>query len=285
MTMTARLRLKTRTFLARCALLSYRKDQKNFFANTASAVIFRAALHYIGFMSETQIRIASYNVHKARGVDRRHMPERILEVINGLDAEIVVLQEADKRLGARLPAIPPALIESETDFRLVNVSANGISLGWHGNAVLVRPKAHVEKVTRLELPGLEPRGALRIDLGIGAGVSIVATHLGLRRRDRQAQLRTLCEATRDSANTVIAGDFNEWSEHSGLEPLAERFETHSPGRSFHARRPVAALDRFALSAGIEMRDAGVEQGPMAKRASDHLPIWSDISVPHAIASE
>lgn len=39
-----------------------------------------------------------------------------------------------------------------------------------------------------------------------------------------------------------------------------------------------ALDRFALSQGVEMRDAGVEQGALARRASDHLPIWSDISV-------
>lgn len=236
-------------------------------------------------MTHTQIRIASYNIHKARGVDRRHDPERILQVINGLDADIIVLQEADKRLGQRLPAIQPELIDSETDFRLVDVSANGISLGWHGNAVLVRPGVNVAGVTRLELPGLEPRGALRIDLDIGAGLSVVGTHLGLRRRNRLAQLQTLCDATQDSAHTVIAGDFNEWSERAGLEPLADRFETHSPGRSFHARRPMAALDRFALSAGVEMRDAGVEQGPLAKRASDHLPIWSDISVPHVTAAD
>ena len=236
-------------------------------------------------MTHTQIRIASYNIHKARGVDRRYDPERILQVINGLDADIVVLQEADKRLGQRLPAIPPELIESETDFRLVDVSANGISLGWHGNAVLVRPSVHVAGFTRLELPGLEPRGALRIDLDIGAGLSVVGTHLGLRRQNRQAQLRTLCEATLDSAHTVIAGDFNEWSERTGLEPLADRFETHSPGRSFHARRPMAALDRFALSTGIELRDAGVEQGHLAKRASDHLPIWSDISVPLTVSAD
>lgn len=235
-------------------------------------------------MTKTKIRIASYNVHKARGVDRRYMPERILQVINGLDADIVVLQEADKRMGPRLPAIPPELIESETDFRLVDVSENGISLGWHGNAVLVRSSAPVEQVTRLDLPGLEPRGALRIDLDLGAGLSVVGTHLGLRRRDRQAQLRAICEATKNSAHTVIAGDFNEWSERNGLEPLADRFEIQIPGRSFHARRPMAALDRFALSAGVEMRDAGVEQGILAKKASDHLPIWSDISIPQLAES-
>lgn len=232
-------------------------------------------------MSNTGIRIASYNVHKARGVDRRYNPQRILQVVNGLNADIVVLQEADKRLGKRLPAIPPEMIEHETDFSLVETSANGISLGWHGNAILLRRELEVTGVKRLDLPGLEPRGALRIDLNIGAGLSVVATHLGLRRRDRIAQLQTICDATCDRTHTVIAGDFNEWSERSGLEPLAHRFETHSPGRSFHARRPVAALDRFALSTNVELRDAGVEQGPLAKRASDHLPIWSDISVPHA----
>ena len=41
------------------------------------------------------MRIVSYNVHKARGVDRRYMPERILQVINELEADIVVLQEAE----------------------------------------------------------------------------------------------------------------------------------------------------------------------------------------------
>ena len=229
-------------------------------------------------MGNKQMRIVSYNVHKARGVDRRYMPERILQVINGLEADIVVLQEADKRLGQRVPAILPDLIKNETDFRPVDVSKNGISLGWHGNAVLIRPNIEVDQVTRLGLPGLEPRGAVRVDLKIGIGLSIVATHLGLRRRDRQAQLQTLYQKTVGSPNTIIAGDFNEWSPHHGLEPLEGHFKTYAPGYTFHARRPMFALDRFALSQGVEMRDAGVEQGALARRASDHLPIWSDISV-------
>jgi endonuclease/exonuclease/phosphatase family metal-dependent hydrolase len=234
-------------------------------------------------MTDIAVRIASYNIHKARGLDRKHSPERILQVINQLDADIVVLQEADKRLGPRKPAIGPELIELETDFQLVDVSANGISIGWHGNAVLIRKGARVLRSARLDLPGLEPRGAVRVDLDVGAGVSVVATHLGLRRRDRRAQLAVLRDATQDAAHTVIAGDFNEWSRDKGLEPLAERFETCAPGRSFHARRPMAALDRFALSRGIALHDAGVEQGALASRASDHLPIWSDIEVPGPLA--
>lgn len=230
-------------------------------------------------MDTQLLRIASYNIRKARGLDQQRRPERTLQVINALAADVVVLQEADKRLGQRHPALPRALITSETDFELVDVSANDISIGWHGNAILVRKGLCVDAVQRFDLPGLEPRGAVRVTLNVGAGVTLVATHLGLRRRDRRAQLGVLNQATEQDRHCVIAGDFNEWSQRKGFEPLANRFTTHSPGRSFHARRPIAALDRFAVSQNVEMYDAGVEQGVLAKVASDHLPIWSDIHVP------
>ena len=230
-------------------------------------------------MIKKTLRIASYNIRKARGLDQKRRPERTVQVINGLEADVVVLQEADKRLGQRHPALPRAMIEAETDFELVEVCANDISLGWHGNAMLVRKGLGVRDITRLDLPGFEPRGAVRMTLDIAGGVTVVATHLGLLRRDRRAQLAVLAQATASDAHVIMAGDFNEWSPDKGFEPLSDRFETCSPGRSFHARRPMAALDRFALSHGIEMRDAGVEQGKLARIASDHLPIWSDVVVP------
>ncbi|NNE82133.1 MAG: metal-dependent hydrolase [Silicimonas sp.] len=232
-------------------------------------------------MVEQTLRIASYNIRKARGLDQRRRPERTLQVINELGADVVVLQEADRRLGARPPALPRRMIEAETDFTLVEVSDNGTSLGWHGNAVLMRDASSIAKVTRIDLPGTEPRGAVLVDLEIGGGLSVVAAHLGLLRSDRRRQLGVLAGETASRGPTVIAGDFNEWSHRKGLEPLSDRFATHAPGHSYHASRPVASLDRFALSHGVELRDAGVEQGDIARRASDHLPVWSDISVPDA----
>lgn len=229
-------------------------------------------------MSKHQFRIASYNMRKARGLDQQRRPDRIIDVINGLEADVVILQEADRRLGPRLPALPREMIESATDFDLVEVSANEISIGWHGNAILLRKGLVARDVRRIELAGFEPRGAVGVTLDVGAGLTLVAAHLGLMRRDRRAQLEQLNSVTLPDAQCIIAGDFNEWSADKGMEPLEERFTVHSPGRSFHARRPMAALDRFALSHGIEMRDAGVDQSPLARRASDHLPIWSDIAV-------
>lgn len=230
-------------------------------------------------MADSTLRIASYNIRKARGLDNRRMPERTLQVINQLDADIIVVQEADKRLGERHPALPRALIEAETDLSLLEVADNGPSLGWHGNAILIRPSFKVSEVERLTLPGFEPRGAVAITVDIGAGVRVFATHLGLMRRDRRDQLDMLQKATRHGEHTIIAGDFNEWSKRRGLEPLEDSFRVHAPGRSFHARRPIAALDRVALSHDIKMRDAGVEEGALARRASDHLPVWADIAVP------
>lgn len=233
-------------------------------------------------MQETDIRIASYNMRKARGLDQKRRPERTLQVINGLNADVVLLQEADKRLGSRPSALPRELIMAETDFQLVNVSQNNPSIGWHGNAILMRQGLDVSHVELVDLPGFEPRGAVRIQLDLGAGLTVVAVHLGLRRRDRQAQLAKLAAATAGDRHCVIAGDFNEWSATKGFQPLKERFAISSPGLSFHARRPIAALDRFALSHGVALRDAGVDQSSLARVASDHLPIWSDIVVPAAI---
>jgi endonuclease/exonuclease/phosphatase family metal-dependent hydrolase len=232
-------------------------------------------------MEDKLVRIASYNIHKARGIDQKRSPERILHVVNTMAADVVVLQEADRRLGQRPTALPRDLIETETDFELVDVSQNSPSIGWHGNAVLLRKGLKAQSVEKLELPGLEPRGAVRVNLKIGEGLTLVATHLGLRRRDRRAQLSSLNETTKLDQHCVIAGDFNEWSQTRGFEPLADRFKTHSPGRSFHTRRPIAALDRFAITQGLTLQDAGVKDCSLARVASDHLPIWSDIQVPAA----
>jgi endonuclease/exonuclease/phosphatase family metal-dependent hydrolase len=133
----------------------------------------------------------------------------------------------------------------------------------------------------IELPGIEPRGCVIVRLATGLGeLTLVAVHLGLRRRCRRLQfariLRTLGRGGAERA--VILGDFNEWSPDRGVEPLQQRFRVVSPGLSFHASQPVAPLDRFALGARVALVDAGVEAGPAARRASDHLPVWTEVEL-------
>jgi endonuclease/exonuclease/phosphatase family metal-dependent hydrolase len=223
------------------------------------------------------MRLASYNLRKCRGTDGKRAPGRVLDVINSIDADVVALQEADMRLGPRPAALPPRMIETHTDFTAVPVATSAVSVGWHGNAVLIRKGVMVEQVTRLDLPGLEPRGAVAVDL---AHLRVIAVHLGLLRPNRQHQLHAIraALAQMDERPTVILGDFNEWSRTGGLSPLKDAFDVIAPGRSFHAARPVAALDRIALSRGLEMRDAGVVETDLSRRASDHLPIWADLAL-------
>ncbi|PUB15654.1 endonuclease/exonuclease/phosphatase family metal-dependent hydrolase [Yoonia sediminilitoris] len=220
------------------------------------------------------LRIASYNIRKARGLDGRRDPGRIVDVINALDADIIALQEADRRLGDRPAAIPKEMITRATDFDLVPLAQNDVSLGWHGNAILVRRGCQVASTSRIGLPGVEPRGAVAVKLT--TGLTVVGVHLGLLRQSRRKQLHRIVGHLGKADNVVVIGDMNEWANARGFEPLAGAFTLHSPGRSFHAARPVAALDRVALSRDLVLSDAGVAQGAQARQASDHLPIWADV---------
>lgn len=220
-------------------------------------------------------RIASYNIRKARGLDGRRDPGRIVDVLNGLGADVITLQEADRRLGDRPAALPKDLIARSTDFDVVPLAANDVSLGWHGNAMLIRRGIKVARTTQITLPGAEPRGATAVTLA--DGLTVVGVHLGLLRSSRRKQLRKIAAHVGTPEKTVVIGDMNEWSATRGFEALRDDFALHSPGRSFHASRPIAALDRVALSLDLQLADAGVDQRKLSKRASDHLPIWADVS--------
>ena len=227
------------------------------------------------------LRVATYNIRKSVGLDRRRDPGRVLDVINQLDSDIVALQEADLRLGARASTLSRREIERSTDLEAIEIAVNDVSLGWHGNAILVRKGARVSWRDRIDLPSLEPRGAAMAELSWrDAHIRVVALHLGLTRKMRQAQLRAITGAISDRPDmaTIIMGDFNEWKANLGVEALSQAYQVHSPGRSFHAARPVASLDRIAVSRALSMTDAGVKQTRQSLIASDHLPVWADFQI-------
>jgi len=233
-------------------------------------------------MGPERLRVASYNIRKSRGLDGRRDPGRILDVMNRLDADVIAVQEVDRRLGERPTSIGRAAIEAHTDFTVVEVARSPVSLGWHGNALFLRKGLKVLDVDRIELPGLEPRGAVRVEIGAGTRrLSVVGVHLGLLRGYRRAQAEVIRAhlAALEGDDAIVMGDFNEWSPTRGLEPLTRDYDIVSPGHSFHAARPVAALDRIALSRGATLLDAGVAQDAATRVASDHLPIWGDVRLP------
>lgn len=224
------------------------------------------------------MKLASYNIRKAVGLDRRRDPARILDVVNHIGADVIVLQEADKRLGPRPTALPRQLIFDHTDYEPVDLAVSAVSIGWHGNAILVKKGMQVSDPQRIALPGLEPRGA--VSAVIEGRLRVVGVHLGLMRRHRHEQLRSIRMKLEGCPHpTAVLGDFNEWSPHAGMEEFQDHFHIVSPGKSFHASRPMAALDRVGLSPGIALKTGGVIENQLAKVASDHLPVWVEIDLP------
>lgn len=227
------------------------------------------------------MKVASYNIHKGVGSDRRRSPERILEVLREIDADVIALQEADRRLGERAQVIEPRLLEEQGDWIAAPVGLRAASMGWHGNAILVRRSATIIACGPIHLPALEPRGAAMADIEIaGQAVRIVGMHLDLSGLWRRKQARAIIaevDACARALPTVLMGDLNEWSAASGcLRDFARGYRFAATGASFHARRPIGRLDRIMASPGLRIVEAGVHSTATARKASDHLPIWATL---------
>jgi len=252
-------------------------------------------------VSAPTITVASYNMRKAVGLDRRRDPNRVLDVLQEIDADVVALQEADKRVGGRGAAVPHDLIDTHGLYRPVIfgvrhkrmwesarkhtdklLKVNTRNLGWHGNALLVKPHVDVLDVAALDLPTLEPRGAVMAELMVGdRPFRVIGLHLDLSGLWRRRQMRAILDAIArrpQKMPTVLMGDTNEWREASGcLNDVAPDFHVAPTGPSFHARHPVAALDRIIVDRELNIEAAGVHMSAAARRASDHLPIWARLS--------
>ncbi len=231
-----------------------------------------------------ELTFASYNIHKAVGLDRRRDPERILAVLHEIDADVVALQEADRRFGRRASVLPLDLLDDLSDYRPVRLNHRPDSIGWHGNALLVKRAISVVEAGVVPLPTLEPRGAVRADLlAHGRRLRVVGMHLDLSGLRRRQQVRTILgDVARcgPACPAVLMGDFNEWSLHGGaLREFLSPWRVLAPGRSFPSRRPVAQLDRVVISPEWQVAELGVHHSALAARASDHLPVLVRLQLP------
>lgn len=231
-----------------------------------------------------ELTFASYNIHKGVGLDRIRDPERILAVLREIDADVIALQEADRRFGTRASVLPRQMIDDHTPWRVVPLHTRPDSIGWHGNALLVRRSIEVVEAAAVALPMLEPRGAVCAELRVAGQVLRVAgMHLdlsGLRRRHQIRAALGHLAAMGGPLPTVLMGDFNEWSRSRGAwrEFHAPRWQVLAPGRSFPSRRPVAMLDRIVASEEWQDVSCAVHHSPLAARASDHLPVFARMTL-------
>ncbi|MGZ9811399.1 endonuclease/exonuclease/phosphatase family protein [Pseudoroseicyclus sp. H15] len=224
----------------------------------------------------TELRVATYNIRKTLGTDRKRDPGRVLRVIAGLGAEVVALQEADLRMQPRRPALDRMEILQRTGLRAIEFDHGRESLGWHGNALLLGPGIEVEERSHRDLRSLEPRGLVEAVLCKGGQrFRVFGVHLALARSVRRAQLTHLNDMLAESAEelpTLVMGDFNERSTSVGLGRLAKRFTILADTPTFHARRPMFPLDRIAHTGEFRSEGLEVAATPESRLASDHLPL-------------
>jgi len=231
------------------------------------------------------VRFASYNVHGGVGRDGRRRVERIAAVLAEIDADVVGLQEVDSRHEAGHPDSQLRALARATGMHAVAGPTLHAPDGQFGNAVLTRLPLRAANHCDLSVRGREPRGALEVLLDVVHGetrlaLRVAVTHLGLRGFERRWQARRLATwlGERSADRSILLGDFNEWRPTSlVIRTLAAGAVMGAP-RSFPARAPLLALDRIFVQSPAELRSVAVHASPLARIASDHLPVVAMVAV-------
>jgi len=232
-----------------------------------------------------ELRVATYNIHRSRGMDRRVMPGRIAEVLRDIDADVIALQEV-------VGAGPGGSGQAE------EIGA-ALGMGWvmdpvrhlrqhlFGNVVMSRyPIVHHASYD-LSWRTCEPRGCHRADLDLGEGrlLHVYNVHLGtavLERRYQAPRLAAFVHDHRITGPKIILGDFNEWMRGLATRTLSSLFKSIDIQPHLRRRRtypgifPVLHLDHIYYEGQVDVRRVSLPRTRRALLASDHLPLVADL---------
>lgn len=236
-----------------------------------------------GGEEDVRLRVVSYNVHRCVGGDGAHLPDRVASVLRDIDADVVALQEVDSGFETRFGVDQLEFLAQEVGMRAIAGPTLRSADGHYGNALLTKLPIRTVRHVDLSVSRREPRGAIDADIEFnGSTLRVVATHFGLRARERRAQARRLVRhlGTYHRDLTLLLGDFNEWRPIGGALGSVERIYGRSHRvRSFPARYPLLALDRIWVHPKRAMGSLYVCDNATACIASDHLPVVAHIRWP------
>jgi endonuclease/exonuclease/phosphatase family metal-dependent hydrolase len=233
------------------------------------------------------IRVATYNIHRSRGMDRRVVPSRIAEVLREIDADVIAMQEV-------VGAGPTGSGQAE------EIGA-ALGMGWvmapvrhlrnhlFGNVVMSRfPIVHQSQYD-LSWRTCEPRGSQRADLDLGDGrlLHVYNVHLGtavLERRYQAPRLAAFVHDHRIAGPKIILGDFNEWMRGLATKTLSSVFKSIDIQAHLRRRRtypgifPVLHLDHIYYEGHVEVHGVELPRTRRALMASDHLPLVANLRI-------
>ncbi len=240
-------------------------------------------------------RLLTYNVHRCVGTDRRLDVERIAAVIAEHEPDIVCLQELDVGRARTGNVDQAATIARRLSMAFRFNAAMRIEAEEYGDAILTRHPETLVKAGALPtirgVPGLEPRGAVWAAVQIGGQtLNVITTHLGLVPREQRLQAAALVgkewlgspEAT---GPTLLAGDFNATSITRPYQTLCRKMgdcqrllDKRPTLKTFPSGFPAIRIDHVFVSPHIRVTDVAVPFSPLARVASDHLPLIVDFEI-------
>ena len=228
-----------------------------------------------------RLRIVTWNVHGCVGRDGRYDPGRIARHLKALSPDIAALQEVDSRRGRRPGEDPFEILAGRVGDHRRKAPAMTSAQGQYGQLLASRWPLTESTVHDISVDGREPRKIIeaRVDQG-GAPIRVLATHLGLNRKERGVQLCRLRDIVLGGDRqlaTVIMGDFNEWRRrgpvHRSLSDIVHGGSGHA---TFPSVLPLLPLDRiFWHPAPILIRSWIVGEG---RHASDHVALAADLRI-------
>jgi endonuclease/exonuclease/phosphatase family metal-dependent hydrolase len=235
--------------------------------------------------SHADVRIATYNIHRCRGMDRRTIPSRIAGVLREIDADVVALQEV---IGAGPAGAGQAEeIGAALGMGWVMTAVRHLRRHLFGNVILSRFPIVDHGQYDLSWRTCEPRACQRADLDLGEGrmLHIYNVHLGtavLERRYQAPRLASFVHDRRVTGPKIILGDFNEWMRGLATRTLSSLFESVDIEAHLRRRRtypglfPLLHLDHIYFEGKVEVRGVELPRTRKALIASDHLPLVANV---------
>lgn len=233
----------------------------------------------------SELTITTWNVHSLIGADGRCDVARVADGIRETSPDVVALQEFGDLRGERGAA---DRLADELQLSVVFGTTMERDGRRYGNAILTRLPIAGSWKYDLTRPPMEPRNVLRADLAVGtARLIFFSVHLGLVPFERGSQVKGLGRVLEDpafrDAPVLLGGDFNHWPfwrdhpiERRGFVDVARKLERRRP--TFPSDGPVLRLDRFYANASVRPLEVRVHDTPLARVASDHLPLVARIAV-------